>query len=114
MGIRDVDVPEQAYIDENQIFCMQKPNWQQLLSRLHGFSQVYLHVDLDVLDPNEFPFVTCPTKGGLRIEELVQGIEEIAQVLPIVGCGVTECCGELDLHAEDLVFFVVEALVKGL
>lgn len=53
--------------------------------------EVYLHVDLDVLDPAEFDGTTCPTPGGLTVAELVGSIHAIAAVTPIIGAGITEC-----------------------
>merc|ERR1712178_101229 len=60
VGVRDVDAAESEYIDKHHMFCTQKPDWDLLCRKLVGHSHVYVHVDLDVLDPNEFPFVTCP------------------------------------------------------
>ncbi|MFD9733679.1 arginase family protein [Umezawaea sp. NPDC059074] len=53
--------------------------------------EVYLHVDLDVLDPAEFDGVSCPTPGGLTVAELVGSIRAIAATTPVVGAGITEC-----------------------
>lgn len=53
--------------------------------------EVYLHVDLDVLDPAEFDGVGCPTPGGLTVAEVVGAIHAIAAVTPVIGAGITEC-----------------------
>jgi arginase len=53
--------------------------------------EVYLHVDLDVLDPAEFDGVGCPTPGGLTVAELVGSIHAIAAATPVIGAGITEC-----------------------
>jgi len=53
--------------------------------------EVYLHVDLDVLDPTEFDGVGCPVEGGLTIAELVGSIHAIAAGTPVIGAGITEC-----------------------
>ncbi|GGM40551.1 arginase [Longimycelium tulufanense] len=56
-----------------------------------GMSQVYLHIDLDVLDPEEFRGSCVPVPGGLTVAEVVAGIEAVADALPVVGVGITEC-----------------------
>ncbi|MCS7480223.1 arginase family protein [Umezawaea endophytica] len=53
--------------------------------------EVYLHVDLDVLDPAEFDGVGCPAPGGLTVAELVGSIRAIAAATPVIGAGITEC-----------------------
>ncbi|PRY42726.1 arginase family protein [Umezawaea tangerina] len=53
--------------------------------------EVYLHVDLDVLDPTEFDGVGCPSPGGLTVAQLVGSIRAIAAATPVIGAGITEC-----------------------
>jgi arginase len=53
--------------------------------------EVYLHVDLDVLEPGEFDGACYPEPNGLRVAELVGAIRAIAAVTPVVGAGITEC-----------------------
>jgi arginase len=50
---------------------------------------VYVHVDLDVLDPAEFGGACYPEPGGLSIAEVAAAIEAIP--VPVIGAGVTEC-----------------------
>jgi arginase len=57
-----------------------------------GAEGVYLHVDLDVLDPAEFSEVTYPEPGGLTIDQLVAAIRALAE-FDVIGAGVTECLG---------------------
>ncbi|GLZ32734.1 arginase [Lentzea sp. NBRC 105346] len=52
---------------------------------------VYLHVDLDVLDPSSFDGARFRSPGGMSIESVVSAIGEISRVVPIVGAGITEC-----------------------
>ena len=51
---------------------------------------VYLTVDLDVLDPAECPGTGTPEPGGLRYIELVSLIEQVARKKRIVGFDITE------------------------
>jgi arginase family enzyme len=57
---------------------------------LSGALGVYLHIDLDVLDPSGLPSVKCPTPEGLRRETLLSVIRSIKSSCQIVGCGILE------------------------
>jgi arginase len=66
------------------------PAWVVAAVRETGADQLYLHIDLDVLDPGVFPGLNCPEPGGLRISELVAGIRALSGVA-VIGAGITEC-----------------------
>ena len=53
-------------------------------------NEVYLTIDLDVLDPAECPGTGTPEPGGLRYVELVSLIAQVAQKRRIVGFDITE------------------------
>jgi arginase len=53
-------------------------------------SRAYIHLDLDVTDPCQFPAVSCPTEGGVRIEVLTAALAAIRESHDIVGIGITE------------------------
>ncbi|PZS08113.1 MAG: arginase [Acidimicrobiales bacterium] len=61
--------------------------------------EVYLHIDLDVLDPTEFDGLNCPEPGGITVGELADSIRALAdgdptfkgRPWPVVAVGVTEC-----------------------
>lgn len=59
---------------------------------LAGASHVYVHIDVDVLDPGQFPGHNMPEPGGLTIDRLVELIDSL-RGLPVVGAGITECVG---------------------
>lgn len=52
---------------------------------------LYLHVDLDVLDPDEFPGATYPEPGGMSVAEVAAAIRALGPGWPVVGAGITEC-----------------------
>ncbi|MGT2756462.1 agmatinase [Streptococcus ovuberis] len=52
---------------------------------------VYFTLDLDVLDPSEFPGTGTPEAGGVRFTELMAAIEKISQ-LNIVAADMNELC----------------------
>ncbi|WP_158888867.1 arginase family protein [Amycolatopsis anabasis] len=61
--------------------------------RTSGAGQLYVHIDLDVLDPGEFGGLNFPEPGGLRIPELVAAVRSLA-VFDVVGAGITECASD--------------------
>lgn len=61
--------------------------------------EVYLHIDLDVLDPTEFGGLNCPEPGGITIQKLATATRVLAEnnptfqgrPWPVVGAAITEC-----------------------
>lgn len=51
---------------------------------------VYVHVDLDVLDPGEFGAVGFPEPGGLTTGQLTAAVRALAGRFAIAGAGITE------------------------
>jgi len=50
-----------------------------------GASSVYLHIDLDVLDPAEFSGLLDPEPFGLAVPGLVAAITALTETLPLAG-----------------------------
>lgn len=59
---------------------------------LTGVEKLYVHVDLDVLDPSEFAGLNYPEPGGWTIDRLVSELAALAR-FEVVGAGITECVG---------------------
>jgi arginase len=55
-----------------------------------GATSVYLHVDLDVLDPAEISGVGYPEPFGVTLATLLEVIAAAKEALPLVGAGITE------------------------
>lgn len=64
----------------------------ETLGALAGVERLYVHVDLDVLDPAEFAGLNHPEPAGWTIERLVAELDALAR-FEIVGAGITECVG---------------------
>ncbi len=60
------------------------------LVRDHGVSHVYVHVDLDVLDPSEFAAVHAPVPFGLSVAQLTAAIRAATETVPLAGAAVCE------------------------
>lgn len=104
-GARDFDPAERAAVDDGLLRHVPVPvPPADLLGQLRdaGARRVYVHVDLDVLDPEEFDRTTYRVPGGLTVSQLVAGIEALA-AFDVVGAAITECAAERREHVLPLV-----------
>lgn len=58
--------------------------------REKGIGQVYIHIDLDVLEPRIYPNIKHPTANGLSPEELLGLLSGLAAEFRIAGCSILE------------------------
>lgn len=93
-GTRALDNTELAYIDRvgMKVILPEKLNPGSLTAALEacGATSVYLHIDLDVLDPAGFGSVGYPEPFGISLDELLALIDAAKAALPLVGAAVTE------------------------
>ncbi len=94
-GVRDVEGAERVALDRAGVHRIDFP---ELLEGL----EVFVHLDLDVLDPELFP-ASFPVDGGLTAGELRAFLAEVASVSTIVGAEITAAAPE---HGE----LVVDAI----
>jgi arginase len=64
---------------------------------------VYVHIDLDVLDPSEFDGMCYPEPGGMRIVEVAAGVRAVAERARVIGAGITECATDDESRLRRLV-----------
>jgi arginase len=84
-GVRTGDATEHEYITKTGIRTVSVEDIDSVLDGLTG--PVYVHIDLDVLDPAEFGSVCYPEPGGVpprRLTDLVSRLDNV------VGAGLTE------------------------
>lgn len=88
-GIRSGDRPEFLWAKEHTF--LQKFNFSGLEAAVEslGNTPVYFSIDLDVLDPSEFPGTGTPEAGGVRFLELLDAIQKVS-TLNIVAADVNE------------------------
>jgi arginase len=55
-----------------------------------GASSVFVHVDLDVLDPGELRGIGCPEPQGVSAATVVDAIAAVRARFPLAGAGITE------------------------
>ncbi len=94
-GARALDPGEQDFVGRHGISHLSVAQLNEpdaLLSavRATGAEAVYIHIDLDVLDPGVFPAVGSPEPGGLTVEALLQAVHALAEEFTPAGVGITE------------------------
>ena len=67
----------------------------ETVEQLKG-KNIYLTVDLDVLDPSIFPGTGTPEAGGVTFNELREALTIVCSKLNIVGCDVNELSPQYD------------------
>ncbi len=95
-GIRSGDREEFRFAEMHTE--MHKFSLDGLAGTVEGLkgSNVYLTVDLDVLDPSVFPGTGTPEAGGVSFEELRRALTLVCSELNIVGCDVNELSPQYD------------------
>jgi arginase len=95
VGVRSLDPGERAFVAARELVrCPARGVGFEVLPAMlaaRGFEYLYLHVDFDVLDPDEFPSVWYPTPGGVAAAELIRILRRLRERFTVVGGSVLEC-----------------------
>lgn len=83
----------------------------EITTRFSGLSNVYLSIDIDVLDPAFAPGTGIPDAGGLTTRELITFIRAL-DVLPVVGADLVEVAPPLDVS--DITSFAALRIITAL
>lgn len=83
VAARDIDPLEQELVDEHRLAVVDTADLKQdrrvlrdAMERLSATCEaIYIHIDLDVLDPNDAPGMNLPVPGGPTADELAVAIE---------------------------------------
>jgi arginase len=93
VGVRDVDRLEQERLDRSAVVVVAPRASAELA--LDGLGErvegVYLHIDLDVLDPSEGRANEYAASGGLAAAEVERIVTAVAERAPLRGAAVTAC-----------------------
>jgi arginase len=84
-GARDLDPPEVAYLERARIQC-----WEvaRLTTGVLPSGPLYIHLDLDVLDPAEVDGLQFPVAGGLQTAQLAGALRMLAGTGRVAAVGV--------------------------
>jgi arginase len=105
-GVRDLDGPEVALLEANGVQRISRPG---LLAEALAGRQVFVHLDLDILDPSVLPS-PFPAPGGLSDGGLRTLLAEVAGACDLLGCEVT---GFHDPSLTELIATVVAPLIES-
>jgi agmatinase len=104
VGIRSMDAAEKAHIQSGRIFYQEQMvgdrRWMERVTRTLS-DQVYVTLDLDVLDPSIMPSTGTPEPGGMDWYTLLTLLRKVAQEKQIVGFDVVELCPNPSNRAPD-------------
>lgn len=94
-GTRDLDPPERTFVHDAKVAVVpvaefERPDVLAGVLRQTGCEAVYIHLDLDVLDPSECPDVLVPTPGGVSQARLAAAVRAVTSTLPVAGFSVVE------------------------
>jgi len=106
LGTRDLDDAETQYIKEKNIHLVKvddiETNENNVLDAIKskGSENLYIHIDLDVIDPKEFSYVPLPVCGGLKIQTLSSFLKALDKEFNILGLSLAEyqTSGEQTIH----------------
>jgi arginase len=94
-GARDLDRDERIFVSNSAITLLSPadllvPGRVAGRIRAGGFTKIYVHLDLDVIDPVEFPDVAVPTAGGASMDNVIDTLRELGSAFDVVGFSVVE------------------------
>jgi len=113
VGIRSMDESEKKFLNSDQCFFAHEihgeSSWMERSIALMS-DQVYLTIDLDVLDPSLMPSTGTPEPGGMEWYPLLQYLKKVFKSKTIVGFDVVEFAPIPGLKAPD--FLVAKLYYK--
>jgi len=95
-GTRDLDSRESTYIREHGIAvvdpdALRDPDAVTTAIRARGFTNVYLHLDLDCFRPDEIPDTLMRTPHGPAFDEVVAAFASLRGNFHVAGWSLVEC-----------------------
>lgn len=113
VGGRDFDPPETSYLRQKNISLFPPQtigdDHQQLIEAIAktNYNNLYIHCDLDVIDPVYFPFVKCPATNGLSVEVITLLLQHLQSNFNVVGFSITESAA-----MDELALAKIESIIQ--
>jgi len=112
-GIRSMSSEEAAFLAEGRVksfsadYMLEYPGWcEKICEHLQG--DVYLTVDIDVLDPSIMPSTGTPEPGGISWKDLLRLVQKVSSRCRVRGFDVVELAPIPGMIAPD---FLVAKLI---
>lgn len=108
IGGRDFDQPETDYLKKNNIYYSQSLQINEVLARVENHP-VYVHLDLDAVNPDEFPNTPLPVPNGLKRQDVLELLTKLSHLPNFVGLGLYEYapCGQKDAFIQSIVDLLI-------
>ena len=92
LGLRDIDAPEIAWINKENIFKSPEAETSSILKALktREVQHLYIHFDVDALSPADYGHALLPIPNGLRINHATRIIKLLKKEFIVVGTSLTE------------------------
>jgi len=89
-GVRDLDVPEREALEGGPVTVIGASPVETLVAVKNALdgAPVYVHLDLDVIDPESFP-AQFPAPGGLAPDKLYDVLEAVVAESELIGMEIT-------------------------
>jgi len=123
LGARDLDPLEEQALVASSVMLVRAESFagdvsqvERAIHALGTLPQIYLHIDIDVLDPAEAPGVNYPAGGGLRVVQLQDAVREVVGLGNLAAIGLTAVDPEKDIDGRTVAsaLQVVEAAFEKL
>jgi agmatinase len=113
VGIRSMDSCEKQYLNRKKCFFAHDihsdRSWMDETIQLMG-DQVYLTIDLDVLDPSVMPSTGTPEPGGMDWDMITEYLRKVFRSKNVIGFDIVEFAPLKELKAPD--FLVAKLYYK--
>ncbi len=120
VGVRDLDPPEEDALMRSGVLVLRgaelaEGSFGRILVEVATLPQVYLHIDIDVLDGADAPGVDFPTPGGLRLDQLQTFVGEVARRTTLGAVALTAVNPERDQDGRTVqsALRVIEAVMSA-
>ena len=106
VGIRSMSAAELPFVQRDRIFYAHELYYNK---ELYGKAidklteNVYITIDLDVLDPSMMPSTGTPEPGGPDYYELMHFLKEVIKIKNVVGFDIVELCPSDNNKSPDFV-----------
>lgn len=96
VGLRELDPPEVNYIEKNGISVLTLDDVEENVKKTaevveaKGLHNLYVHIDLDVLDSGKCPWALCLTPDGMETLVLMALLRHLKDKFEIVGISIVE------------------------
>jgi arginase len=112
VGVRDLDDRERQLLEESPVTVI-GASLETLVFTQNALDRapIFVHFDLDVIDPDAFPAIPFPTPGGLAPDKVYDLLEAVAGECEVIGFEVTAFeAPEDELERQDAASVVIHVL----